>query len=343
MHSLYIDLKYVGIISVRLRNFLNKGNHVSSFSHVCERNNSNKRRGYFLPYKGSILFKCHHCGQSTSLGNFINGMDPGLYSEYRMEIFKESAAPSPKISNEEKEVFDSNPLITEVGPGTLDLFKGLINFSTIAPSNPARRYLERRQIPSDKIDLFYLVHKFYSWASQIDPVFEKFQVEAPRLILPNYGENKELLGFSCRAFGKEIPKYIQLRLDKGKEFVYGTDRIDKSKPIIAVEGQIDSLFLDNAIAVGNANYSSNYLRCNSANVIIVPDNDFRRNPVVCGQLKKAIQNGFCVSILPDKWHKDVNDIIKKDNVTRQELMTYILSNRKSGIAALLELTLEKRC
>jgi hypothetical protein len=271
-------------------------------------------------------------------------MDPGLYSEYRMEVFRESASPTPQISDEEKDALESKPLISapESTP-KIDYFKDLINFSTIAPSNPARKYLDRRKIPDDKIDRFYLVHKFYRWASQIDPIFKKFQVETPRLILPNYGENKELLGFSCRAFGKEIPKYIQLRLDKEKEFVYGTDAIDKGKPIIAVEGQIDSLFLDNAVAVGSANYSSHYLHCNSANVVIVPDNDFRRNPLVCGQLKKAIQRGFNVCLLPDRWHKDVNDIIRKDGVTSQELMTYILSNRKNGASALLELTLEKRC
>jgi hypothetical protein len=102
------------------------------------------------------------------------------------------------------------------------------------------------------------------------------------------------------------------------------------------------LFLDNAVAVGNANYSSEFLEKNKENVVIIPDNDFRRNPQVCAQLKKAIQAGFAICILPDHWKKDVNAIIQS-GVTKQEIQNYIQTNTKRGLAATLEFTLEKKC
>ena len=38
--------------------------------------------------------------------------------------------------------------------------------------------------------------------------------------------------------------------------IFGLNRIDKSKPIYVVEGPIDSLFLDNCVAVaGSSNFA----------------------------------------------------------------------------------------
>jgi hypothetical protein len=114
------------------------------------------------------------------------------------------------------------------------------------------------------------------------------------------------------------------------------------KPFIALEGQIDSMFLKNAMAVGNANYGAKFLADHKDNAIIVPDNDFRRNPSVCKQLRKAIESGFKVCMLPSTWKKDVNDIVKS-GVSSQEIEDYIFNNVKQGPSALMEFVLEKRC
>jgi DNA primase len=333
-NTLYIDLKFVSLISNRLRNWLHKGNGKSAFSHHCERHDSNKRRAYFLPFKGRIVMKCHHCGVSTSIGNFIKEIDPTLYSEYKLEVFRETngigattETPKPVNSN-------PTPIIAELD--------GLIPFKTLARTNPARTYLERRALPADKIDLFYLAPKFFKWASKYESSFKNFKVDHPRMVLPFYSADKKLIGFICRAFGKEDRKYIQIRVDKTAEYIYGLDKVDLSKPIIVVEGQIDSLFLDNCIAAGSANYNLDFVLKHD-NVIIVPDNDFRRNVQVCDQLKSIVKKGKTISLLPSHWKKDINDIIKKDKISKEELMEYILSHRKSGAEALLEIALEKKC
>ena len=337
MSQLIVDRKYAAMISNRLRNvqFKGSGSVILSFSHSCEREDSRKRRGYFLIHTGKVFLRCHHCGVSCSLGTFLKDLDPNLAAEYRMELFKEGVFGTRAIQEPTTKIEPTAPRTT-----TLD---GLTNFRDLARTNPARLYLDRRAIPEDKIGLFYLAPKFYSWASQYEPVVKRFKTDVPRLILPVYDAQRSLLGFSCRAFGKEAPKYIQLRLNKSAEFIFGLDRIDPTQPVIAVEGQIDSLFLDNAIAVGSANYNIEYVNQNRDRVIIVPDNDFRRNRQVCEQLKSAVLRGAAMSLLPANWHKDINDIIKKDGVDKATLMRHILGNRKSGAEALLELTLERRC
>ncbi len=330
-NTLYIDLKYASLVSNRLRNWTFKGNGKSAFSHHCERSDSNKKRAHLSPYKGLLMMRCFHCGISVPFGKFLREVDSVLYDQYRLEVFRETSINPPPQRVEEQ-------LKKTIATAQ---FSGLIPYSELARTNPARAYLERRQLPDDKINLFYLATKFFKWASQYEPSFKRFKEDHPRLILPAYDENKKVLGFSCRAFGKEDPKYIQIRLDKTSEYVYGLDTIDKTKPIIVVEGQIDSLFLDNCVAVGSANYNVDFVLSN--NVIIVPDNDFRRNIQVCNQLKNIVKKGKTICLLPGHFKKDINDIIKKDKITKQQLMEYILTHQKSGAEALLEIALEKKC
>lgn len=337
MNTFIIDRKYIGFLSGRLRNFQNKGNGTSTFTHSCERSDSRKRRGYMISGKTGMIMKCHNCGQCLSLGNFLKNEDPTLAKEYRLECFKEGIYGDYK--EETKTVPAPPPVLIERASTE---FIGLQSFTEIPPSNPAYRYLTRRMIPTKKIEGLYIARQFYKWASQFEPIFKKFPVDHPRLVIPYYDVEKKLLGFVCRAFGKEAPKYIQLRLDKEKEFIFGTDTVDSNKKFIALEGQIDSMFLDNAIAVGNANYGARFLEKHKDNAIIVPDNDWRRNPQVCAQLKKAIDNDFAVCLLPSHWKKDINDIVKS-GIDKDEIQTYIFNHTKRGASALLEYTLEKRC
>ena len=65
----------------------------------------------------------------------------------------------------------------------------------------------------------------------------------------------EVFAYQGRAFGSEQPKYITIKLDDNADKIYGLDRVDKTKTIFVVEGPIDSMFLDNCIAVAGADFS----------------------------------------------------------------------------------------
>jgi len=334
-----IDRKFIGLVSSRLRNLVykNTASVVASFSHTCERSDSNKKRGHFLTYKNVTLLKCFNCGESLPLSKFIQDIDPGLYKEYCLENFKAGVW-------ESKEEY--RPVLVEpvavIEKPKLNYLDGLVSYIELDQNNPAVKYIIDRGIPKHRYIQFFLAPKFYKWASRIDPIFAKFKRDVPRLIIPYYDLNNNLLGFSCRAFGKEQPKYIHLRTDDTKEFIYGLNHIDIKAPIFVVEGQIDSMFLNNCVGIGRASYKSAFLEAHKEQVIIIPDNDFRRNPHVLLQLKKAVINGYTICLLPDHWKKDINEIVQS-GISSNDIEQYILSNKKSGAGALLSLALERRC
>jgi hypothetical protein len=153
------------------------------------------------------------------------------------------------------------------------------------------------------------------------------------LILPAYDENKKVLGFSCRAFGKEDPKYIQIRLDKTSEYVYGLDNIDRTKPIIVVEGQIDSLFLDNCVASGDANLTVVAKSINAPKKILIFDNE-NRNLQIVKMMQDAIKSQHDVVIWPQtlSGSKDINEIFLS-GITLDEIENIISRSTFSGLEA----------
>jgi hypothetical protein len=135
---------------------------------------------------------------------------------------------------------------------------------------------------------------------------------------------------------------MHLRLDPNCDFIYGTERVDPTKTIYVTEGQIDSLFIENAVAVGGANYESAFMRSIATNCVIIPDSDWKRNRQVGKQLMKAIKLNFKVFFVPD-WveGKDVNDFIC-NGMTIPELELLIDANTKQGLQAQLQFALLKR-
>ena len=100
--------------------------------------------------------------------------------------------------------------------------------------------------------------------------------------------------------------------------------------------------VDNALAVGGADYSSLILQKLKTNLIVVPDNDFVRNKQVADQVARLIKQGFTVSLMPETFpHKDLNDAVKS-GLTPEQLRGMIEQNAKSGLAAELELTFRRK-
>ncbi len=82
--------------------------------------------------------------------------------------------------------------------------------------------------------------------------FPNLQGDHPRVVIPFFDRGGKFFAFQGRAFGKEQPKYITIKFDESKQKIYGLDRLDLNKPVMITEGPIDSLFLDNAIALAGA-------------------------------------------------------------------------------------------
>ena len=74
-------------------------------------------------------------------------------------------------------------------------------------------------------------------------------------MIPFRNEEGEIFAYQGRHLGKSSQVY-HIKLDEDVDKIYGLDRADKDKQIYVVEGPIDSMFLDNCIAVAGQTFQT---------------------------------------------------------------------------------------
>lgn len=330
---LYIDSKFVSLVSSRLKNFKKKNDYVWNFScPVCGDSSKNKlkARGYIYRTKSDLFVKCHNCGYGSNLGNFIKHVDPALYDEYVIERYKSGAT----RYNAHKDISLILPEKKEEVILEDEVLSKLQRIDSLDESHPAYQYCVQRKIPKDKFELLYFCKAFKKWSNSIKFKFMDEENDIPRLIFPFFDTHGRVFAYSARAFGKEEPKYISIKIDDDKEKVYGLERVNWREKIYVVEGQIDSLFLPNCIAVGGSSFDVPEVQKIKTNCVIVMDNEPRNKDIV-KQLGKYIDLGYTVCIYPDDLDKkDINDMVLS-GMTVDEIVELINKNSFSGLSASL--------
>ena len=331
--SSYIDLKFINDLSGRLSQFKKKTDYLFNFRcpHCGDSQKSKtKARAYLYRVKNDMFFKCHNCGQGQNLANFIKFVDPKLYESYLLERYKKSAPATPKPK------FDFKPTkFTDQTP--IDDLKSI---KDLPEDHPARLYCDNRKIPEKYFDKLFLSDKFMTLVNEVKPNTYKITKDHPRLIIPFYDTTGKIFAFQGRAFGKEQPKYLTIKLDENKQKVYGLDKVSFQKPIYITEGPIDSLFIDNCLAAGGADlFLKNKIP--NENITYIFDNE-PRNKEIVKRMYKVIEQDFNVVIWPEDLQlKDVNDMIMS-GLTKLELQDIISNNTYSKLSALTKLNYWKK-
>ena len=186
-------------------------------------------------------------------------------------------------------------------------------------------------IPKEHWDKFYFCAKFYDWTNSIIPnKFPSLKDDHPRVVIPFFDREGNFFAFQGRAFGKEQPKYITIKFDDTKQKIYGLDKLDLNKPIKITEGPIDSLFLDNAIALAGADAD---IKINHEQCTMIFDNE-PRNKEIVSRMIKAVDKKFNLVVWPKTLkNKDINDMIMTGK-TSAEIETIISNNTYCGLTAL---------
>ena len=331
--SSYIDLKFINDLSGRLSQFKKKTDYLFNFRcpHCGDSQKSKtKARAYLYRIKNDMFFKCHNCGQGQNLANFIKFVDPKLYEQYLLERYKKSAPETPKPK------FDFKPTkFTNQTP--IDDLKSI---KDLPEDHPARLYCDDRKIPEKYFDKLFLSDKFMTLVNEVKPNTYKITKDHPRLIIPFYDTTGKIFAFQGRAFGKEQPKYLTIKLDENKQKVYGLERINFQNQVFIVEGPIDSLFIDNCLAAGGADlFLKN--KISNENITYIFDNE-PRNKEIVKRMYKVIEQDFNVVIWPEDLQlKDVNDMIMS-GLTKFELQDIISNNTYSKLSALTKLNYWKK-
>ena len=341
--SLPIESKYVRLISSRLRNFKQKKDYLWNFScPICgdSQKNKTKARGYVFPKGNNLFYRCHNCGVSISVGNFIKAVDESLYKEFVLEKYKSGETnntrsantilniPSPRFDKLNKQkVFEHAEWVDKLPSGHFCL-----------------EYCKKRQIPSNILSKLLFTPHYKQFCDALVPNHGKTIVDDARLVIPFYDEYNELIAVSGRALetGDKTLRYITLRTnDSQDKLIFGMDRVDLNQTVKIVEGPVDSLFLKNCIASGDANLVLCADAISSDKIVLIFDNE-PRNKEIVKMMQNAIGLKYDVVIWPDTiGGKDINEIILSGK-SQDEIEEIISSNTFRGIEAQLKFNMWKK-
>ena len=322
----YIDVKYVNIISPLLQQFKKKGDFLWNFRcPYCgdSQKSRTKARGFVYRKKNDLFYKCHNCGVGTTLGKLIEHLDSKSYKDYIMERYKSGV----KTVNKEPEFKFNEPVFR-----SKDVCSTLNSLEELQDDHPARKIIDRRNLPISSYKDLFLCPEFYKFTNKLIPnKFPSLDGDHPRLLIPFRDEEGEVFAYQGRAFGNEQPKYLTIKLQE-RDKIFGLDKIDKREEVLVVEGPLDSLFLDNCIAVAGADVPN--LDCDFT---VVFDNE-PRNKELLKQVEKAINRGHKICLWPEGMeYKDINDMIL-GGYTKEEIQDLIKHNTYQGTTATLWFT-----
>ena len=310
-----IDAKYISLVSSRLQKFKKVKADLYNFRcPICgdSQKNKNKARGYMYVVKNNTNFKCHNCGASLSLNNFLKKIDTTLYKQYTLEKFKEGHTGRNFVTDEPEFKFKK------------PIFKKKLNLPKASENDFAKGYLTKRKLDPDK---FYYAENFMEWSNTQKQTFDRIIKDEPRIIIPLYDESKTLIGFQGRALKSSTTKYITVMLDEEAPKIYGLETIDRKLPIYVVEGPFDSTFVNNSVALCGSDGDLGYLK--GSDLILVYDNEPRNREIV-NRIERCIERNQRVVIWPNNIiEKDINDMV----LAGHDVMSVLKSNTYSGLEA----------
>ena len=319
----HVDSKFIGILSSRLQKFKRVKADLYNFRcPICgdSKKNKSKTRGYLYNMKADVNFKCHNCGASMTLSNFIKAVDPTLHKQYVFERFKEGHTGRATVVQEPDFKFEAPK------------FKKKLKLPKASEHPRPAGYLTARKLNPDD---FYYAESFKKFANSLKPTFDSEKNDEERIIIPLYYE-KNLIGFQGRALGPSKVKYITVMLDDDAPKIYGLDDVQTESPVYITEGPFDSKFIRNAIAMCGADADVN--RWGISNCVWIYDNE-PRNREILNRISKTIESGESVVIWPESIDdKDINDMV----MSGLDVQSVIESNTYSGLEAKLKFNTWKK-
>lgn len=330
---LSVDSKYIRLLSSRLRNFKQKNNYLWNFScPFCgdSQKNKTKARGYVFQKGTDLFYRCHNCGVSTNAANLIKQVDGALHKEYVLERYTSGKSNNARTAN----------TILNISPPRFDkvakqkFFEHGEFVSNLPSGHFCLDYLTKRKIPEKFYDKLLFTQHYKQFCDALIPNHGKTIIDDARLVIPFYNEYNELVAVSGRALetGDKTLRYVTIRTNESdSKLVYGLDRIDKKKTVKIIEGPLDSLFISNCVASGDANLTITAKNIDCEKILIF-DNE-PRNKEIVKMMQDAIKLDYNVVIWPDTViGKDINEMVM-NGLSPDEIERIISINTSKGLQA----------
>jgi len=322
-----------------LQGLQRKGNSWNFRCSICgdSKKSKHKKRGWVIwNSKNSCwVYYCHNCGASLSFINYLKQYHNESFKDFIKNEFRN------KYKKKEKEI----KIIKKKPP----IYKGefdLTRISELSQTHDTYMYMKKRKIPQKYFSYFGYTDNFKEWINtKISNKFEYTNKEDKRLVIPFIGQDKKLFGVAGRALDKNnFPKYITIKFDDSYPKIFGLDRIDSRIDTYIFEGQIDSLFIPNSIALGGSDIKFDTINeiIPKENSIFIFDNEI--NFEIFKKIEKVIGEGYRLCLLPKnirKHGKDINEYIMS-GMTSNEILNIIKKNTFSGLRAKAQFSVWKR-
>ena len=129
--------------------------------------------------------------------------------------------------------------------------------------------------------------------------------------------------------GKSKLRYVTIKVKENSPKIFGMNTWDENKTTYIVEGPIDSLFVENSLAMAGADLSAYRKMFENIDVVFVYDNE-KRNKEIVKKMDRIIANNQKIVIWPRHViQKDINDMI----LNNVDVMNIIEHNSYQGLNA----------
>jgi Straboviridae DNA primase len=280
-----------------------------------------RRAWVYKSKKGVWKFNCfNECG-SMGAGFWVKKYFPEIWSEYIKSILRKETKSKEKKQITFKDI--SNIKNEVVKKSNKFPFRKIIG-SDLKIAKDAIDYCEKRKISKDVYSQWFICN---------EKIKEQELDYQGRLIIPFYNKDKKVNYFLARSLYGQEPKY---KCAPGSKQIYNIDFIDKSKEVIFLEGPLDSLFCENAIAITGLQIGEEQEeKVKELNLYYLLDGDapgkkksiefLKQGRWVFNWKKFLVDND-----LPEQEKWDVNDLYIKLNRTEKftfkELEKYFVNN-----------------
>lgn len=262
-----------------------------------------KRRGFLLltsPTEGNTFY-CHNCHKSLSFKNFLKEFNISIYQDY---LEKEKSLYIEKLKKGQVNA-KQKKIAWDVGETKIKFFTLNGNyFFPVEQNKQALLYCQKRKIPNEYIEKLYYVENSLPSQYVAAPLKKELETLRGMVVFPFYSP-KGIYGYQGRSIEG---KRFHTRSQPGHK-IYNIFNIDPDKRVYIFESIIDSLFLDNSIALLGSSLGDSAHIEKLKDRVYVLDND--RTEDTFNQMEKLIDAGERIVIWPDNldYLKDINEAV----------------------------------
>lgn len=314
-----LERHIIRILDTYFQPYIHNSRHYNFRCNICgdSKKSKNKKRGYIYKKENGWIYYCHNGCGGVSVLRWMKEWFPSFYNDYIKEIL------STKKENIPRKVIEVKPLVRKINAEEIEDVKKFIPIKkgTGELFDLSIKLCKERLIPEEV---------YNKWFVSIDNTYKN------RIIIPFYNDKNKIYYWQGRAlYDWMIPKYLS-RSGYNLNNIYNYYTVNRDIEVIILEGMIDSLFIENAIAMtGLKIYDEKLKRFKKRYFLLDPDEDGKEKTLKLlnkGEYvfnwNKFIKNFNLPPHPKGKW--DINDVVihlnRTTKFTFEELKPYFTNS-----------------